>query len=86
MWIVEMTFTEAAERLAARPAHRDRLAALHGAGVVRMAGPFDDDLGAMIMFDVPDRRALDALLADDPYFTTPGVTVDRIRQWQPFLL
>jgi hypothetical protein len=30
-----------------------------------MAGPFADDSGAMIIFDVPDRRAADVLVAAD---------------------
>lgn len=85
MWIVELTFTGAPERLAARPAHRARLTALHERGLVPMAGPLADDSGAVIVFDAPDRPALDRLLADDPYLTTPGVTVHRVRQWTPFL-
>lgn len=85
MWIIELAFTNEQERLSARAAHRQRLAALHRAGVVRMAGPFADDTGAMIIFDVPDRRGLDELIADDPYFTTPGVKVHQIQHWQPFL-
>jgi uncharacterized protein YciI len=85
MWIVELTFTGAPERLAARPAHRDRLTALHQQGVVRMAGPLAGDSGAVLVFDVPDRPALDRLLAADPYLTTPGVTVHRRREWLPFL-
>jgi len=85
MWIVELTFSAAPERLAARPAHRHRLTTLYGQGVVRMAGPLADDSGAVIVFDVPDRPALDRLLAEDPYLTTPGVSVHRVRQWQPFL-
>lgn len=86
MWIVDLTFTETPERIAARPAHRGLLADLHAAGVVRMAGPYADDTGAMIVFDTSDRRALDNLIAGDPYFTTPGVRVERIREWQPFLV
>ncbi|GIM97651.1 YciI family protein [Paractinoplanes toevensis] len=85
MWTVELTFTSEPERLAARAAHRHRLAALHRDGTIRMAGPFADDSGAMIIVDAPDRETVDALIAADPYFTTPGVTVARIRQWQPFL-
>jgi uncharacterized protein YciI len=85
MWIVELTFTDEPERLAARAAHRSRLAALHGAGTVRMAGPFSDDRGAMIVVDVSDRQALEAFIAADPYFATPGVTVTQIRDWHPFL-
>jgi uncharacterized protein YciI len=85
MWIVELSFTGAPDRLAARAAHRSRLATLHRAGTVRMAGPFADDSGALIVLDAPDRRAVDALVAADPYFATPGVTVARIREWAPFL-
>ena len=85
MWIVELSLTATPERSAARPAHRDRLAALHDKGVVRMAGPFDDDTGALIIVDVEERAGVDALIADDPYFRTPGVEVVGIRCWRPFL-
>lgn len=85
MWIVELGFSDVPERLAARPAHRQRLAALHQAGVVRMAGPLADQTGAVIVFDVPDEATLDRLLSDDPYFSTPGVVVTATRQWLPFI-
>ncbi|KUL32184.1 YciI family protein [Streptomyces regalis] len=85
MWIVELSFTDAPERLAARPAHREKLTDLHEKGVVRMAGPLADDSGAVLVFDVPDRAALDQLLAEDPYFSTKGVRVERLREWQPFI-
>ena len=52
MWIVTLVFTDAPERMAARPAHRQRLVALHQDGRVRMAGPLADDSGAVILFDV----------------------------------
>jgi uncharacterized protein YciI len=85
MWIVRLEFTDAPERLAARPAHRQRLVALHEDGRVRMAGPLADDSGAVIVYDVADRAELDRLLAEDPYFATPGVEVSRVDEWQPFL-
>ncbi|WP_030666107.1 YciI family protein [Streptomyces rimosus] len=85
MWIVELSFTQAPERLAARPAHREKLTALHEKGLLRMAGPLADDSGALLVFDVPDRAALDALIAEDPYFATEGVRVESLREWQPFI-
>lgn len=85
MWIVELAFTDVPDRLAARPAHRERITALHAEGKVRISGPLADDSGAVLVFDVPDRPALDELLAADPYYTTPGVEVVRIREWAPFL-
>jgi beta-phosphoglucomutase-like phosphatase (HAD superfamily)/uncharacterized protein YciI len=75
MWIVELAFTDEPERLAARPAHRELLTALHAEGTVRMSGPLADDPGAVLVFDVPDRGTLDRLLDGDPYFRTPGVQV-----------
>jgi uncharacterized protein YciI len=85
MWIVELTFTNESERMLARAAHRDRLSGLHRERTVRMAGPLTDDTGALIIIDAPDRRAVATIIDSDPYFTTPGVTVGRIREWAPFL-
>jgi uncharacterized protein YciI len=85
VWLIELSFTAEPERLAARPAHRHRLTDLHREGVVRMAGPFADDSGAVIVIDAPDRAEVDRILAADPYFTTTGVTVLHVRDWQPFL-
>ncbi|MBT8228155.1 MAG: hypothetical protein HKP61_18775 [Dactylosporangium sp.] len=85
MWIVALSFAEEPELPAARADHRQRLSALHRQGIVRMAGPFADGTGALIVLDVPNRGALDAVIAADPYFTAPGVTVADVRQWQPYL-
>jgi uncharacterized protein YciI len=82
MWIVELSFTAEPDRLTARPAHRALLTALHRDGIVRMAGPLADDSGAVLVLDTPDPQAI---LAADPYFTTPGVTVTSVREWLPIL-
>jgi uncharacterized protein len=61
---------------ASRPAHRERLAALHAAGRLVLAGPWADDSGALLVFrDDPADE-----LADDPYYATPGVTVRGVRE------
>jgi uncharacterized protein YciI len=85
MWIVELSFSGGPERLAARGAHRDSLTRLHDQGIVRLAGPYADGSGALIVFDVPDQAKLDEIMAQDPYFTTEGVHVRQIREWGPFL-
>ncbi|MCA2215963.1 YciI family protein [Jidongwangia harbinensis] len=85
MWMVELHFTGDPARLAARAAHRDRLAELHRQGLVRMAGPLAGDGGAVIVIDAPSRADVEEFLAADPYFRTPGVTVAQIRDWRPFL-
>ncbi|MEU4397039.1 YciI family protein [Micromonospora orduensis] len=83
MFILELSFGAEPDRLAARPAHRERLQALHREGRLAMAGPFSDDSGALLIFDVPDAEALAAIIAEDPYYRTPGVTVVSQREWSP---
>jgi uncharacterized protein len=83
LFIVELAFDDTPERLAARPAHRERLQAHRDAGRLVMAGPFADDSGALLVFDVEHAAALSAILDDDPYYRTVGVTVVRQREWTP---
>lgn len=84
MLILELTFTAAPERLAARPAHRAFLAGLHDDGRLLAAGPWADDSGALLVFDV-DRPELDRILDADPYYRSPGVEVVSIREWVPVI-
>lgn len=88
MWTLELRFStdnaeHTAARLAARPAHRASLTELHARGQLHAAGPFADDSGALLLFDVPDRAALDRLLDADPYFRLPGVELASVREWSP---
>lgn len=85
MFVLELAFDDDPRRLATRAAHRERLQRLHDDGVLRMAGPFADESGALLVFDVPDAAGLAALMADDPYYRAPGVTVVRQAEWAPFL-
>ncbi|RKN43200.1 YciI family protein [Streptomyces hoynatensis] len=82
MLILELAFTAAPERLAARPAHREVLARLHEEGRLTAAGPFADDSGAVLLFPL-ERPELERVMADDPYYRTPGVEVVGIREWRP---
>jgi uncharacterized protein YciI len=68
--------------LAARPAHRERLAALQAQGRLLAAGPWDDESGALLVFRA-DRDGVREIMDADPYYTTPGVTVVSLRQWRP---
>ncbi|MFI5612033.1 YciI family protein [Amycolatopsis sp. NPDC051903] len=71
MFVLELTFDADPRRLAPRTAHRARLAALHATGRLVLAGPWRDDSGALLIFRT-DRATLDAILAADPYYTTPA--------------
>lgn len=82
MIVLELAFDDSPARLAARPAHRQRLAELHTAGVLVMAGPFADDSGALLVFDA-ERSEVDQVLAGDPYYAVDGVRVVGLREWSP---
>ncbi|MFL6121558.1 YciI family protein [Actinophytocola sp.] len=82
MIVLELAFDAHPARLAARAAHRRRLAALHANGVLVMAGPWADDSGALLVF-AAERSEVDRFLAEDPYYTTEGVRVVDLREWRP---
>ena len=84
MYVLELSFDESAseQRLAARPAHREKLAKLLAAKRVRLAGPWTDDSGALLLFDT-DHDGMQEILAADPYYSTPGVSVASLREWNP---
>ena len=82
MLIVELAFTASSERMAARSAHRAFLAQLHHGGQLVAAGPWADDTGAMLIFDV-ERGELERILATDPYYCVPGVKIVHVREWTP---
>ena len=71
-------------RLEVRPKHREYLLSLAADGKLRLAGPYADEEGALLIYDVADRAALDAVLAADPYFDRPEpvATVAEIREWK----
>jgi uncharacterized protein YciI len=84
MIVLELAFDDNPARLAARPAHRQRLTALHEGGTLVMAGPWGDDSGALLVFDA-ERSEVDRVMAEDPYYTTEGVRVVGLREWRPIV-
>lgn len=81
MYVLELAFDDDPRRLAARPAHRQRLAELHEQGRLRMAGPWQDGTGALLVFDT-DHDGVQEIMSSDPYYTMPGVTVVALRHWE----
>ncbi|MFK4102636.1 YciI family protein [Streptomyces sp. NPDC019531] len=82
---MELAFTSAPERLAARPAHREVLGRLHAERKLFAAGPWADDQGALLVFAV-GRAELEGILEEDPYYRrTAGVEVRSIREWTPIV-
>jgi uncharacterized protein YciI len=83
MYAVLLAFSDDPARLDHRPAHRERLAGLVAEGRLLAAGPWTDESGAMLVFLVEDRPDLDEILAADPYYSAPGVTVAGVHEWYP---
>jgi uncharacterized protein len=85
MFVVELAFDHTPERMQARPDHRQRLQNLKELGRLLMAGPYADDSGALLVFDVSGLDEMRQLLAEDPYYRTAGVTVVRCTEWTPIV-
>jgi hypothetical protein len=69
------------ERLAIRPKHREYLAELVERGVLQLAGPYLDDTGALLVFEVADEAELKAILAADPYLDVHALAETRVHEW-----
>ena len=83
MYAVQLAFSDDSARLGLRPGHRERLAELAADGQLLAAGPWSDDSGALLVFIVDTRDELDVIMAGDPYYSTPGVTVTSVEEWNP---
>ena len=83
MYAVQLAYSDDAARLALRPAHRENLAGLAADGRLLGAGPWSDDSGALLVFVVDGREELDTIMAADPYYSAPGVTITSVEEWNP---
>lgn len=84
-FVVQLTFTDNDRRLAARPEHRTYLKDLLAQGKLVTAGPWADDTGALLVYEVADEAELRAVIAADPYTEAGGVEVTQLREWTPIL-
>jgi uncharacterized protein YciI len=85
-YVLELRFDKDNEkRLAVRPRHREYLRALLDEGKLFMAGPWGDDSGAVIIYEVADEAAARALLDADPYSEADVYSIVALREWRPIL-
>jgi len=74
--------TDLEKRLAIRPKHREYLTSLLEQGKLHESGPFADDAGALIIYEVADEAEARAIIDADPYAGT-GVIADlQLREWK----
>ena len=83
MYALELLFSDDPARLEGRPAHRERLLLLRDAGKLLAAGPYADESGALLLFRVDTRAEAEEIVASDPYYSGPGVTVVSLKEWHP---
>ncbi len=83
IFAVQLRFKNNDRRLEVRPAHREYLATLHAAGTLVTAGPWTDDTGALLLYDVADEAELREVLAKDPYTPADVYDVAELREWRP---
>jgi uncharacterized protein YciI len=81
-----LEFTENEElRLQTRPAHREYLHTLFEAGKVAQSGPWTDDTGALLIYEVDDLGEAQRLLEADPYRAAGVLANARIKEWRVVL-
>ncbi|WBQ03056.1 YciI family protein [Kribbella sp. CA-293567] len=81
LFALQLKFTDQDRRMEVRPAHRDYLAELYDAGKLHAAGPFGDQSGALLIYDVADEAELREILADDPYTAADVYEIVTLQEW-----
>ncbi|MFG1626690.1 YciI family protein [Kribbella sp. NPDC049227] len=84
-YVVQLRFDPAQtdRRMEVRPAHREYLTELKAAGKLVAAGPFADQTGALLVYDVADETELREILAKDPYTPANEYEIATLAEWQP---
>jgi uncharacterized protein YciI len=83
IFAVQLTFTDNDRRMQVRPAHRAYLTSLREAGKLVASGPFVDETGALLFYQVGDEAELRDILANDPYTPADVSEVTLLKEWQP---
>lgn len=81
MFVLELAFDDNPERLNYRTAHREHIRAAAERGDVLAGGPYADEAGAMVVLTASTLAQAQAFVAEDPYYSAPGVTVVSLREW-----
>jgi uncharacterized protein YciI len=82
LFVLQLKFTDNDRRMEVRPAHREYLTELHAAGKLRTAGPFTDQSGALLIYDVADEAEVRDILAKDPYTAADVYEIASLQEWQ----
>ncbi|WP_020579124.1 YciI family protein [Actinopolymorpha alba] len=83
IFAVVLAFKNNDRRLDVRPAHREYLTSLHAAGKLVSSGPWTDDTGALLLYNVADEAEVREILANDPYTSEDVYDIVDLREWRP---
>lgn len=65
-----------------RPAHREYLGKLHEEGKLHTAGPFTDDSGSLIVYDVETEQEAKDIIEADPFHEAGIFASYAIKPWK----
>lgn len=77
-----VTYTNHEERLRVRPAHRAYLAQLLADGKLVASGPFEDETGALLIYQADDEAGVRQLMDDDPNNAVGAFGGVVIKEWR----
>lgn len=83
IFVVQLRYRNDPQRLEVRPQHREYLATLHADGRLVAAGPWADETGALLIYDVADEETLHRILEDDPYSRAEVYDLVELKEWRP---
>lgn len=65
-----------------RPVHREYLGGLKEAGKIFASGPFEDDSGALIIYEADSQEAAEEMIAQDPFNKAGVFESYTIKPWR----
>jgi len=65
-----------------RPQHREYMRGLISQGKLVIAGPFTDDSGGFIVYEVPSEGDVEGIIKADPFYKCGVFQTWKIRQWK----
>lgn len=77
-----VTYTNHEERLRVRPAHREYLAQLLADGKLVASGPFEDETGALLIYQADDEADVRQLMDADPNNAAGAFGGVVIKEWR----
>lgn len=65
-----------------RPVHREYLGGLKESGNIVASGPFEDDSGALIVYEADSQEAAEEMIANDPFNKAGVFQSYTIKPWR----